>query len=202
MILSDITIKNMIENGELIENPIDIEKCIQPASYDIHIGNQFVKPVYNRKNFPKKTSPDTIFVKIDKSECIDLKMEIKYDKLETFFEDDGGEFVIVPPKSFILAVTKEIIKLPNNISAFVEGRSSIGRSGLFIQNAGWIDSGFRGTITLELFNASEYSMKLYSDMRIGQIIFCKNDEDSMNPYKGKYQDQIDVTGSEIHKDFL
>lgn len=46
----------------------------------------------------------------------------------------------------------ETIILRDNLTAFAEDRSSLGRMGLFIQNAGWVDPGFRGEITLELFN--------------------------------------------------
>lgn len=184
MILSDRTIKRMIEENKLIENPEDIENCLQPGSYDIRLGNQFksIKP-----------NEDEI---IDNHLIIDPKNDIRY-KTVSLKED---QFFLLPSKTFVLAVTKEIINLPKDISAFVEGRSSIGRMGLFIQNAGWIDSGFRGTITLELFNATDYDIKIYPNMRIGQIVFCKNDEECLNPYNGKYQNQIETTGSEINKD--
>ena len=56
--------------------------------------------------------------------------------------------------SVCVATTMEYFKLPINITAFVEGRSSLGRMGLFIQNAGWADSGFEGEITLELSNSN------------------------------------------------
>ena len=63
--------------------------------------------------------------------------------------------VTIPAHSFLLATTMEYIEIPNYITAFVEGRSSIGRIGLFIQNAGWVDPGFKGRITLELYNANK-----------------------------------------------
>ncbi len=68
--------------------------------------------------------------------------------------------IVIPPHSFLLATTVEFIRLPANVTAFVEGRSSIGRMGLFIQNAGWVDPGFEGTITLELFNANRLPLRL------------------------------------------
>jgi len=66
---------------------------------------------------------------------------------------------VVPAKSFVLGTTKETIKLPVSTTAFLEGRSSIGRMELFIQNAGWIAPGFKGQIVLELFNAKLYSVR-------------------------------------------
>lgn len=47
------------------------------------------------------------------------------------------------PRQFVLATTMEYISLPNNLTAFVEGRSSLGRLGLFIQNVGWGIRGFQ-----------------------------------------------------------
>ena len=188
MILSDKTIREYIDNGLLIENPINIEKCIQPGSYDIHIGNQFMIPKPNCR----------LPIYLGSNACrygIDISEQIEYEMYEV------DDHFIIPPKGFILAVTKEIVNLPSDISAFVEGRSSIGRAGLFIQNAGWIDSGFRGTITLELFNATDCTMKIVPNVRVGQIVFCKNDGKCETPYNGKYQNQIDVTGSELHKDY-
>ena len=179
MILSDKTIRELIKEGKLIENPINMEECIQPGSYDIYLGEQFSVPIPNELQ--------------DTENIIDIKSKIEY-------KTEFSKYYVIPPKGFVLAVTKEIVNLPENISAFVEGRSSIGRLGLFIQNAGWIDSGFRGTITLELFNTTDYPIKIYSDIRIGQLVFCKNDEPSEKPYRGKYQHQINVEGSRLYID--
>ena len=106
----------------------------------------------------------------------------------------------MPPKSFILATTQEYIKIPNGYSAFVEGRSSIGRMGLFIQNAGWIDSGFEGNITLELYNANSLPIKLDAGRRICQIVICEMDQPSESPYNGKYQGQTLSVGSKVFLD--
>ena len=91
-------------------------------------------------------------------EVISMTDEIKYRKIES-------DSIVIPPKSFILATTREYVKIPNDLVAFVEGRSSIGRMGLFIQNAGWVDPGFEGQITLELFNdfTNKYE-KSYGDL--------------------------------------
>lgn len=76
---------------------------------------------------------------------ITLDSEVQYRTIHT-------ETYILLPGQFVLATTMEYFELPDHITAFVEGRSSLGRMGLFIQNAGWVDPGFKGEITLELFN--------------------------------------------------
>jgi dCTP deaminase len=88
---------------------------------------------YNQKNRQKNIYDDDV----NDIACIDLEHPASYVAIER-------DEIILPPRSFILATTMEYIRLPNNLTAFVEGRSSIGRMGLFIQNAGWVDPGFEG----------------------------------------------------------
>ncbi|MCB0362822.1 MAG: dCTP deaminase [Bdellovibrionales bacterium] len=175
MILSDKTIQLMVESGELGIGPLTPES-IQPASVDCRLGNHYL-----------------MMEEADNS-VIDLSSEIKY-------RDYSGDSVLLPPHSFILATTMEYVRLPNNITAFVEGRSSIGRMGLFIQNAGWVDPGFEGQITLELFNANSLPIRLEAGRRICQLVFCKMDDVALNPYRGKYQGQRNTTGSRVFLDF-
>ena len=104
------------------------------------------------------------------------------------------------PGQFVLATTMEYFALPNNMTAFVEGRSSLGRLGLFIQNAGWVDPGFEGEITLELYNANRYAIELQAGRRVGQLVFAQLDENALNPYNGKYQKQKGATGSKVFLD--
>lgn len=174
MILSDQSIKSMLNTKELTIEPITGEQ-IQPASVDVRLG--------------------THFLKIDENsiEGLSLDKPAKYVELES-------QEIIIPPLTFLLATTKEYIKLPNNLTAFVEGRSSIGRLGLFIQNAGWVDPGFEGEITLELFNANRLPIRLQSGRRIAQLVFAQMDEAAEEPYRGKYQGQRNAVSSQIFND--
>lgn len=174
MILSDETMRQMIAHGELHIDPIT-EHSIQPASIDCHLGSHFLS------------------IKDKEMHIISLDSEVKYDEHES-------DSIIIPPHSFILATTREYIKLPNDLTAFVEGRSSIGRIGLFIQNAGWVDPGFEGRITLELYNASSVPIKLDAGRRICQLVFCKMDRAAAVPYNGKYQGQDKSVGSRVMQD--
>lgn len=175
MILSDKTIKEMLDSGEMELSPLT-DESIQPASVDIRLGDSFKVPA------------DYGVIGFDK--------EIGYVDLES--QKDG--IYVVPPHSFVLATTMEYIKLPDDISAQVEGRSSIGRMGLFIQNAGWVDAGFEGEITLELYNAGPNYIKLSPGHRIGQLVFHKMTTLADKPYRGKYQGQMGATGSRKHLD--
>ena len=174
MILSDKTILKMLQDGTLKMEPLTQEQ-IQPASVDIRLGNTF------------SIVDDT------PSGVITLENEIKYKTITT-------DTFLIMPGQFVLATTMEYIELPDNLTAFVEGRSSLGRMGLFIQNAGWVDPGFKGEITLELYNANKCAIELKAGRRVGQLVFAAMDEDALNPYDGKYQGQKGATGSRVFKD--
>ncbi len=174
MIISDKTILSMLKNKTLRIEPLTNEQ-IQPASVDIRLGDTF------------SIVDDT------PSSVITLENEIKYKTITT------DSFLIMPGQ-FVLATTMEYFELPDDLTAFVEGRSSLGRMGLFIQNAGWVDPGFKGEITLELFNANKCAIELKAGRRVGQLVFAKMDDHALNPYNGKYQGQTGATGSRVYKD--
>ncbi len=174
MILSDKTLMKMIEEKSLIVEPLEKEQ-IQPASIDIRLGNTF--------SIVEDTSTG----------IINLENEIKYKTITT-------DSYILLPNQFVLATTMEYFDLPNDLTAFVEGRSSLGRMGLFIQNAGWVDPGFKGEITLELYNANRCAIELKAGRRVGQLVFAKMDDTALNPYNGKYQGQKGATGSRVFMD--
>ena len=174
MILSDKTLMKMIEEKSLIVEPLEKEQ-IQPASIDIRLGNTF--------SIVEDTSTG----------IINLENEIKYKTITT-------DSYILLPNQFVLATTMEYFDLPNDLTAFVEGRSSLGRMGLFIQNAGWVDSGFKGEITLELYNANRCAIELKAGRRVGQLVFAKMDDTALNPYNGKYRGQKGATGSRVFMD--
>jgi dCTP deaminase len=174
MILSDGALEEMLKSGQLLVEPLCADS-VQPASIDCRLGNHFLE------------------VEDRKISMIDLNTEISYREFE-------GPSITIPPHSFVLATTMEYVRLPDNLTAFVEGRSSIGRMGLFIQNAGWVDPGFEGQITLELYNANSLPIRLDAGRRICQLVFCTTDRPAMNPYRGKYQGQRRTTGSRVFKD--
>ena len=174
MILSDKTINKMLNEKSLVINPLTKEQ-IQPASVDIKLGNTF------------SVVDDT------PTGIITLDNQIKYKSIT-------ADTYLLLPGQFVLATTMEYFELPNNLTAFVEGRSSLGRMGLFIQNAGWVDPGFKGEITLELFNANRCAIELKTGRRIGQLVFAEMDDYALNPYNGKYQGQTGATGSKVFMD--
>ena len=164
----------MIQDGTLKITPLEQEQ-IQPASVDIRLGNTFGIV---------EDSPRGI---------ITMENKIPYKTIES-------DSYVLLPNQFVLATTMEYISLPDTLTAFVEGRSSLGRMGLFIQNAGWVDPGFEGEITLELYNANRCAIELKCGRRVGQLVFAKMDAPALHPYNGKYQGQKGATGSKVFLD--
>lgn len=119
-----------------------------------------------------------------------------------FIEEEKG--YILKPHEFVLGSTVENVNLPSNIAARFEGKSSLGRIGLMTHiTAGFIDPGFHGQITLEIFNVNTQPIVLRPGMLIGQLCFFKLDEPCARPYGSKglashYQGQTGVTESSIY----
>ncbi len=174
MILSDQTIKEFLQKKILTIEPLQAYQ-IQPASVDLILDRNFL--AVNHKS----------------QQSLNFKKPVEYTKIDQ-------QTMIMSPHSFVLATTKEKVHLPNFLAAFVEGRSSIGRMGLFIQNAGWVDPGFCGQITLELYNANSLPLEIEAGRRICQIVFSTMSQQAENSYSGKYQNQIGATSSMAFKD--
>ncbi|MFJ7932250.1 dCTP deaminase [Peribacillus sp. NPDC096448] len=173
MIQSSKTILKKIKEQELIIEPLTPSQ-LQPASIDLRIGNHFL-------TIDEYSTP---FISLDKPAT---------------YKEIYKDHIIIPPQSFVLGTTMEVIKLPNNMTAFIEGRSSIGRLGLFIQNAGWVDPGFEGHITLELYNANCVPIELKAGRRICQLVLATLDQET-TPYIGKYYGQNKATESQVYLD--
>jgi len=130
---------------------------------------------------------------------VDLKLG------QEFIGDDGKIFssdsVWLHKGDFLLGTTVEKIYLPSWIVGRVEGKSSLGRSGVLVHaTAGFIDPGFEGQITLEFSNLSNRSFELKADMYICQISFSPLDKPALRPYGHRalgnsYQNQTGVKES-------
>lgn len=80
----------------------------------------------------------------------------------------GGEYIL-HPKTFVLGVTLEWVRLPSKMAAYVVGRSSWGRHGLIIATATGVHPGFTGCLTLELSNIGETPIKIKPGTTICQL---------------------------------
>lgn len=180
MNLSDKTIRALIESGEMkFIPPLDKDQ-IQCGSVDLRLGNQ-------------------VSIMMPGDDPLDTRVKPKDTVYATYeiTEDKGLE---IRPWQFLLATTRDYMKLPDDVGGSISGRSSIGRLGLFVENAGWVDPGFEGEITLELYNASPRTIIIYPGMRIAQIELVRMDQMPDKPYRGKYQGQKGATVSRVYLD--
>ena len=162
MMLSDRDIKRYLDSGELEIDPLtNPDLQIQPSSVDLTLSNTFI-------------IPNLHINRTDGQASISTNRQVKI--------TDDSVFEIYPG-DFVLASTRERIKLPDFLSARAEGRSSIGRLGLLIHlTAGFIDPGFNGCITLELCNLSKSTIALTPGMRICQLALFQLSSPCERPY--------------------
>lgn len=98
----------------------------------------------------------------------------------------GGNVFKLAPQEFILGSTYEKIHIPHDLVGIVNGKSTLGRLGLMVHvTAGFVDAGFTGNITLELFNVSDEPVTLYAGMSICQLVLEQLTSTVSNPYGSK-----------------
>ena len=186
MVLSDATIARALAEGRIEIDPYD-DSLLQPSSVDVRVDRLF--RVFHNNRYP------FIDVKTEQAELTEL-VEV----------DDEHPFVLHPGE-FVLGSTLERIRLPDDLVARLEGKSSLGRLGLLIHStAGFIDPGWDGHVTLELSNVANLPITIYPEMKIGQISFMQMTEPAATPYGAaeigsKYKGQRGPTASKYWKNF-
>jgi len=164
MIFSDRDIKKIIQKRKLIFKPSLTKDQISPASIDLKLGNVF-------KIFD-----------VSKQYLLDTKKGLPNKKFIITRRIKKGKAFILHPNNFVLASTKEYVKVPNDIILRVEGKSTLARMGILVHTAGFVDPGFEGTLTLEISNQSNLPVALYPDMYICQIAVEKLSSPAEVPY--------------------
>lgn len=178
---------------DLIVHPIiDLRRQIGPASLDVRLGTRFQSQ--------RSTS-------ISELNPLASEEQIELDSLKMVdeFTVDPTEPYVLHPGDFALGSTFEYVKLPSDLSARLEGRSSWARKGLQVHaTAGFIDPGFEGLITFELSNVSRIPIALYPMLRIGQLSFYFIGEGSTLVYGeqelSKYKKDLGPVWSQVHRD--
>ncbi len=186
VVLSDGTIRRLLGEGRIDIDPYD-EALVQPSSVDVRVDRFF--RVFRNSRYP----------------YIDVKQE--QEELTELVEIDDETPFILHPGEFVLGSTLERIRLPEDLVARLEGKSSLGRLGLLIHStAGFIDPGWDGHVTLELSNVANLPITIYFGMKIGQVSFVQMTEPAETPYGAgslgsKYQGQQGPTPSRYWKNF-
>ncbi|WP_427003145.1 dCTP deaminase [Methanobrevibacter intestini] len=188
-ILSDKTIKEYLEEGKIVIDPLKDEQQIQPSSVDMRLGDEFKVFKVIRKPY------------IDPKDEEDIA---EYMESSTVPEDEA---FIIHPNEFALATTQEYVKVPDDLVARVEGRSSMGRLGVTMHvTAGYVDPGFEGRITLEISNIGAMPVALYPGQRVCQLVFETMTTPAELPYghpkrNSKYMKQLKPESSRVKLDY-
>lgn len=187
MVLSDKSIKELIASKKLVISPYDPD-LIQPSSYNLRLANTIRLFRNIKQAFLDVRKPVSDFMEIIK------------------VKDD--EPIIIHPREFILGETLEYFEIPDDLVGRLEGKSSLGRIGIIIHStAGYVDPGFKGTLTLEISNLANIPIALYPKMKIAQMSFHFLSTPAEVPYGStklgsKYQGQRGPTESKLFKEFV
>ena len=109
--------------------------------------------------------------------------------------DDGSEYVLLPPNSYLLASTVEYFRIPRDVMVICVGKSTYARAGAIV-NTTPIEPGFEGNVVIEISNATNLPLRIYAREGIAQFMFFKGDRPCRTSYGdrgGKYQGQTGIT---------
>lgn len=110
------------------------------------------------------------------------------------YVDVKGDICVIPPNSFVLAHSVEMIRMPRNVTGLVLCKSTYIRAGVLIPTT-VLEAGWEGIITLEISNVTPLPARIYANEGIAQVLFFEGDEACDVSYadrKGKYQNQQGV----------
>tara|TARA_B100000989_G_scaffold113347_1_gene83275 strand:- start:2218 stop:2745 length:528 start_codon:yes stop_codon:yes gene_type:complete len=171
MILSGKEIESRI-NDEIIIDPFDKNR-INPNSYNLSLHNELI---------------------MYKNSLLDMKKDNKVEKLKI-----PSTGLVLEANRLYLGRTVEYTET-RNLVPMLEGRSSIGRLGLFVHvTAGFGDVGFKGFWTLEIFCIQP--IKIYPNVEICQVYYHTLEGSHEDYTSGKYQDNQGIQPSLLYKDF-
>ena len=184
--LSDRDIRSELDSGRIGLDPLDLG-MVQPSSVDVRL--------------------DRFFRLFDNHKYQHIDPALDQPELTRLVEVKSDEAFVLHPGEFVLGATFEMVSLPDDVAARLEGKSSLGRLGLLTHStAGFIDPGFSGHVTLELSNVATLPITLWPGMKIGQLCFFRLSSPAEHPYGSekygsRYQGQRGPTASRSFQNF-
>jgi dCTP deaminase len=190
MKLSDVDIRNYLDEGRLVVDPL-VPEHIGPISIDLSLDGRFL--------FFKHSQLTLINVR-ERT----LKEELREaDLMDEIDVGADGRFILQPGQ-FALGSTVERVALPADLAGWLDGRSSLARVGLMVHaTAHTLEPGWDGAITLEFFNAGNVALALYPGVRICAVSFEKLTTPVERNYAakgGRYQGQRGPVASRLTRD--
>jgi len=185
MVLSDVDIERYLAEGRIKLTPApDFGQQLGSCSIDCRLGSTFRVFEHSRNAYIDPRNPQSLDEAMRK---IVVPM---------------GESFIIQPGDFVLASTIEVLELPADILARLEGRSSLGRLGIIVHStAAVFEPGWRGSATMELGNLGRMAVALYPGMRICSFTFEQLSTPARVPYNlkpnRKYLGQVEPEASRL-----
>ena len=163
------------------KRPGKISYGVSSYGYDVRVGSRF-------KIFTATPAHGDIAVVDPKRFSDDFMVEVDV-------AESGRDHVIIPPNSFALCETVEVIEVPRDILVICVGKSTYARCGLIV-NVTPLEPEWRGKVTLEISNTTPLPAKVYANEGVAQLIFLRGEQVCETSYAdkaGKYQDQAGLT---------
>jgi dCTP deaminase len=163
-ILTKYEILAEIERGHLNITPFNGNN-IGPASVDLTLDNKF-------RIFPGKKK-------------VVIGEETDYKNYSKLVEKDS---ITLKPGQFVLGITKERIRLPDNMVGWLEGRSRFARLGLSIHiTASFVQPGVDNRQVLEIINLAPHPLELKAGTKVCQLVLQRTE--GKYKYAGKFASQ-------------
>jgi len=153
--LTDVEIFNLLKKGEFKIEPFE-PKLVRTIYIDLRLGNKFTTLM----------NAGTTYIDPAAGQQEEFVTRQKFSSVEI---SDGGSYVIAPGE-YVLGITLEKVTVPKQYFGTLFGRGSLGRLGLQVLcSGGFVDPGFSGNMTLEIFNASKVPIILRAGMPVAKL---------------------------------
>lgn len=182
MYLSDVDIKNCLDDGRIEIEPAVDPADVRPVGIRIKLGNEILVPQGNQKVDPRQ------------------EIELEYEKHEL-----GKNGYWLKPGQFILATSQEKVRVDRTLLAFVEGRSTIARLGLTIHATSGVLDGMYDkpkSAVLEIRNLGNFEVLLVAGYPVGMFLFAQLSSPTVQQVQDQYMNQTSVMAPNLKKQFM
>lgn len=171
MLIVGDNLKYLIEQMGIVEN----NDRYDMTSISLSLGSTIIKLI------PTSKIDTLVYGHTIPEECI---------KKESIL-DDG---LIIPPHSSLLACSNEIIKMPLGYFGLLQTKGSLARMLISLHfSDGQVDPGFKGAVTFEIMNASDFNIKIRKRELVGNLYIFKASTNNTQPYNGRYANSENPT---------
>lgn len=164
-VLTDTELREAIEAGDIELSPLG-EESVQPASYDLRLGEK------------------AIVTKALEIEKLRERVEDDTEAVETNVADAGS--ISVPAGAFALLVTKERVRFSAQHAGHLGLRSYLARKGVQLLAGLQVDPGFEGYLVLGLANLSPRSVHISYEEPVATLEIQRLNRPAAKPYSGQY----------------